>query len=237
MAAASVLGFDSSALPTSAGPCGLTLFHYAGAAAQRAPAFWCLYLGSGGDAATPATTATADAVARWGAAIVVVWNDADEALLAGGWAGGVSGANQAVAQARALGVPPGTAIWCDVESEWTLTAGFADGWTCTLLQAGFVPGFYGCLSAPGFAQGFLAAYAADAGNLGRCLLWAATPEPGYTAGEALPAWAPDAPSAETAGLVVLWQVAEKAYGGRVDVDLARGDWAAGGPGWWGAKAG
>ncbi len=199
--------------------------------AGAAPVAWGRYLGSGGGAATPLTAQEVSFLHANRCAILPIYNDSP---LNGGQAGtyalGQQDADAAIGRAQALGVPAGVYLCCDIEYGAPLTADYVRGW-CDTMRPSIYGGsgiLYGALSSPGFAQPLLAAMGDS--NVQRLLLWAATPEPGSSTAASMPNWAPDAPSAQTQGMVRLWQYAEGDYGGWVDLDqidttlLATGLW-------------
>ncbi len=209
-----------SALPATAEvQAGLNLWQDVTAWAGAPPLVWGRYLGNGYGSATPLTAAEADFLInghRCG--ILPIYNMATAQSVAGGLAEGQAAAQAAIQMAQAIGVPAGVYLACDIEAGWPLSQEWIVGWAQTM-RAGPYAGsgiLYGALDSPAFATPFLDALSDP--DVQRLLLWAATPMTGPSTAAGLPAWAPSSPSPGTAGMVAVWQYAENAYGGQVDLD-------------------
>lgn len=213
-----VLMVDSAAAATEAVAVPQTLLSWTLGPPAGPPRAWGRYLTTPGGPATPLSTAEADAVWAAGIGLVPIYNLVSQESLARGWPGGVADAQDALAIAAAVGVPPGTLIGFDIEADMALEKDWVEAVAYIILAAGMWPLIYGALASPGFAPAFLAALETAPGNVGRCYLWAATPQPGLGAEGTLPAWAPDAPSPATLSMVRFWQVENGAAGGFLDLD-------------------
>lgn len=200
------------------------------------PAWWARYLGSGGHAADPLTAQEAWLLHAHRIPIALVFNDVDRAQLAT-IAQGFAAADQAVAQAKALGVPHLTTLYADIERGWPLTAAWLVGWTRRVLTLGYGPGAYLGPSDPTVEHALethpvvLAlpgARVQDDVSLSQLSLWAAQwAQAGeWTArhGDRIspPPWL-TLPTAEDAAQFGVWQFAGNQIGGTVDLDLLRPD--------------
>ena len=210
---------DSAMAASGSVSSNLTLWQDVVDWAGAPPVAWGRYLGSGGGAATPLTAAEVSFLHANRCAILPIYNDSP---LNGGQMGtyamGQRDADAAIQRAQALGVPSGVYLCCDIEYGAPLTAEYVRGW-CDTMRPSVYGGsgiLYGALATTAFAQPLLAAMG-DA-NVQRLLLWASTPEPGSSTATAMPTWVPDAPSAQTEGMVRLWQYSEGDYGGWVDLN-------------------
>lgn len=232
-----VLMVDSAVAATALVQSGLTLWDDVVAWAGGAPAVWGRYMGDGYGAATPLTAAEADFLVngkRCG--ILPIYNMATAESVAGGYSAGQASASAALSMARSIGVPAGVYLACDIEAGWPLSSGWIQGWADVIRGSEYAGSgvLYGALNSPAFSQALLGALS-DA-SVQRLLLWAATPLLGPSTASNMPAWAPAPPSPQTAPMVHIWQYAESAYGGVVDLDeideglLRPGIWA---PQWWG----
>ncbi|MDA8346943.1 MAG: DUF1906 domain-containing protein [Thermaerobacter sp.] len=105
------------------------------------PRWWGRYLGTGGGAATPLTASEAALLHARGVAIALVFNDVDRRELATRQQG-ITAAQEAVRQAKALGVPQQTTLYADIEYGWPLTAAWLIGWAQGVLAADYTAGVY-----------------------------------------------------------------------------------------------
>ena len=179
------------------------------------------YIGDGGGVATPLTAAEVAYLHGKGRAILVIYNLATGASVAGGWPAGVQDAGAAIRAAQALGVPSATCLWGDVEYGWALHPQWVEAWVETILQAGYLPGIYGALATQQFADAFNAAEVADRGNVDRCRLWSASWVSTGTAAAAAPSWNPQRPGPNGPAPSV-WQFTGSTFGGIVDEDEIAG---------------
>lgn len=209
----------------SAGPAsadiqtGLTRWDDVNAWAGAPPRVWGRYLGDGYGAAIPLTSGEADFlinVKRCG--ILPIYNMATAQTVSQGLAAGQAAAEAAVLMAQSVGVPAGVYLACDIEAGWPLSPEWIVGWAQTMRASPYAGSgvLYGALDSPAFANPFLAAMSDP--DVARLVLWAATPVTSASTAAGMPAWAANAPSAGTAAMVGIWQYAEGAYGGVVDLD-------------------
>ncbi len=128
---------------------------------------------------------------------------------------GAADARDAISAARALGAPANVRLGIDLEAGWTPSPAYVTGWAQEQAAGPFAGSglVYGAPYDPGLQVAMHGAQAAG-GAAAALVLWSAQPEPGPTP---VPAWGPatcwNYP-------VVLWQFAEDAFGGIVDLDLA-----------------
>jgi hypothetical protein len=225
-----------SALPaTSPVQPNLTLWDDVLAWAGGKPFLWGRYLGTGGGAATPLTADEANWLFARGCGVIPIYNDSPvNAGIQGTYALGQQDAQRAMAQAQAVGVPEGVYLVADIEYGAAVTGDWIRGWA-DAMRAGPYAGagiLYCAPRSPAFAQAWQDAWGSGNPNVRRLLIWSATPEPGPSTAAGMPPWGPDVPPG---GTVAIWQYAEGAYGGLVDLDeaddqaLAGGLWVPSGP--------
>ncbi len=198
---------------------GLSLFDDVVAWAGAPPAAWGRYLGDGYGAAVPLSASEAGYLrSSRGCPILPIYNLATSGGVGGDYAQGQADASRAIQLAKALDVPAGVYIACDIEAGWQVSAPWLNGWADTMRASTFAGSgiLYGSLGGPGLAHTLLCALGNP--NVQRLLLWAATPETGPSTSWNMPAWNPDAPSPQTAGMVRLWQYSRGDYGGWVDLN-------------------
>ncbi len=192
---------------------GQTLFDYVTSQAGAAPSFWGRYIG--GQASLTAAEVTF--ILNRGCLILPIYNGATSSSVSGGYSDGVTDANNAIAAAKALNVPGGTAIYADIEASWTPTSDWIRGW-CDTMEASIYAGsggFCGDTLEPSFNTPYCDAWNADA-NVQDSYVYASEPEPGCTSASGAPA----TPPCNASGTLV-WQYAEVCFtGGYVDEDVA-----------------
>ena len=180
--------------------------------AGRKPDFWIRYLHGPG----PVTASEIAALRQDGIAVGLISGTATASRVQGTYADGYADAHADVAAAQALGAPANVRLMLDLEAGWSPSAHYLLGW-CEAQVAGPFAGA-GCLYcdpySPGTQNAIAALLAVWRYPQNEPVLWSAEPEPGAGG---IPAWGP----ATCYGLsVVLWQYAESAFGGIVDLDLA-----------------
>ena len=97
--------------------------------------------------------------------ILVIYNGATDSpgSVQGGLPEGQSDAQSAIAAAGLLPLPPGAALFVDIENTWLVTSDWIRGWASVVAASGFTPGFY-CNPNPGssvFSAAFCAAAALE----------------------------------------------------------------------------
>jgi hypothetical protein len=137
-----------------------------------------------------------------------------------GHGNGVSHAKDALAKAQALGIPKGTIIIDDIESNSAVDAGFIEGWYSTISGAGYAVGYYG--NPYSGSSHFNSAFCAAVGNnpaIGNSMLHSTEPSTVRTGRDNAPLFAPAGMSCDghTTGHTVVWQYG-LAGGGSVNVD-------------------
>lgn len=140
-----------------------------------------------------------------------------------GRANGAADGRHAVAAARALGVPPGVAIFKDLENTSPANAPFVIAWYRAVGAGGYAPGFYlNALPGEDGATAYCLAVEADPA-VGSSYLWASESEPNAAAStppSRAPAFSGGSAQAvfpTCAGRKVVWQYSESDHGG-VDED-------------------
>ena len=180
-------------------------------AAGQAPDFWIRYIGGAG----AVTAAEVAALHSLGVAVGLLYNATTSTRVQGTAADGAADARQAIAAAQALGAPANVRLGLDLEAGWQPSADYVIGWARAQAAGPFAGSglVYGAPYDPGF-QGAMQGAQEAGGAAAALVLWSAQPEPGPTP---VPEWGPatcwNYP-------VVLWQFAEAAFGGIVDLDLA-----------------
>ncbi|GER90006.1 hypothetical protein KDW_41680 [Dictyobacter vulcani] len=104
---------------------------------------------------------------------------------------GVSRANDALGKASSLGIPKGTILVVDIESNASVDSGYIRGWNDTIAAAGYTVGYYEN-PYPGSSQfngAFCSAIGSDAA-VANAILYASEPSPGRTPASSAPAFAP-----------------------------------------------
>lgn len=122
-----------------------------------------------------------------------------------GYGNGVSHANDALAKAHALGIPKGTIIIDDIESNSAVDAGFIEGWYSTISNAGYAVGYY-----ENPYSGFNSAFCAAVGSnpaIGDSILHSTEQSTGPTGRNNAPSFAPVGVSCNghATGHTVVWQ--------------------------------
>jgi hypothetical protein len=140
-----------------------------------------------------------------------------------GAAPGRSDGRRAVASARALGVPPGVAVFKDLENNSPVTASFVTAWYEAVAAGGYSPGYYlNALPGEDGGTAYCLAVEADAA-VGSSYLWASENEPAASAStppDRAPAFSGTPHPAvfpPCSGQKVVWQYSESDHGG-VDED-------------------
>jgi|GEM_PF-4012615 len=197
-------GFDSLSDARS-------IWQQAVGAAGRTPDFWIRYIGGAG----AVTAAEVGALHGLGVAVGLLYNATTAARVQGTAADGAADAQRAIAAAQALGAPRHVRLGFDLEAGWTPSPEYVIGWAQAQAAGPFAGSglVYGAPYDPGFQAAMHGAQSAG-GAAAALVLWSAQPEPGPAP---VPTWGPatcwNYP-------VVLWQFAEEAFGGIVDLDLA-----------------
>lgn len=217
-------GVDS-AQPSNSMVESQTLFDFITQQCGQAPAFWGRYIGG----RFALTAAEEKFLHGKGCRILLVYNGTRDSpgSVQGGFPEGANDANKAIAAAQALGVPGGVWIYADVESAWTPTPEWFQGWSDTMFdsQFGGAGGIYGNphkANAANFNVPYCNAFHGDSNMQGTdedaAYIFSSEPEPGCTTAAEAPAFAPAMPPCNPH--TVIWQYAENCFGGRVDQDLA-----------------
>jgi hypothetical protein len=117
----------------------------------------------------------------------------------------VAEAQAAIAAAQNLGVPAGTALFRDVETNSPIDPAYVTAWYSTVLASGYVPAFYeNPLNGP-FSANYCAAVAQNAAIGTGTFLWSSEPEQQGSDPHqsARPSWAPSQPPCQST--TVAWQ--------------------------------
>ena len=122
---------------------------------------------------------------------------------------GAADAQQAIAQAKALGVTRGVAIFRDVETSDPISATYVAAYTAAFAGSGFVAGFYQNPVNGSFAAAYCSAVVTNPTLVNRTVLWSSEPE--HTGSNpkrsARPAFKPDVPGC--ANRTAAWQYLER----------------------------
>ncbi|GCE17306.1 hypothetical protein KDK_11060 [Dictyobacter kobayashii] len=138
-----------------------------------------------------------------------------------GYGNGVTHANDALTKAHALGIPKGTIIIDDIESNSAVDAGFIEGWYTTISNAGYAVGYYENPYAG--SSHFNSAFCAAVGKnpaIGNSILHSTEPSTGRTGRSDAPSFAPAGISCggHTTGHAFIWQYG-LANGSSVNIDI------------------
>jgi len=141
-----------------------------------------------------------------------------------GYSTGVSRADAAISEARALGIPNGTIIIADIESNSSVNASYVQGWYNAISGAGYTAGYYEN-PYPGsseFNGAFCGAISGDSA-VANSILYSSEPEPGGITTEAdAPAFGPSGllcSGQDRGGHTRIWQYGEQGHSSiNVDTD-------------------
>jgi Rv2525c-like, glycoside hydrolase-like domain len=211
-------GVDS-ANPANCKVGNMSLYDYVTEQAGCNPAFWGRYIGG----RFSLTSKEAAFLHSKGCRILVIYNGTHNTVssVQGGFAEGTADAKNAILAAQSLAIPTNVCIYADIETGWGVTVDWFRGWAIVVKQAGYKVGFYGNpleRNAPCFNNPYDSACSSEL-CLGESLVFSSEPEQGCSTAGNAPAFAPCAPSCNSAGTVI-WQYAENCFSGQVDQDLA-----------------
>jgi peptidoglycan hydrolase-like protein with peptidoglycan-binding domain len=135
---------------------------------------------------------------------------------------GTARANDAIAKARALGIPAKTVIIADIENNSSVDAGYIEAWYKTISAAGYTPGYYDnpFPDSSGFANAFCSAVSSDSA-VGKSIMYSTEPDTGRTARSTAPAFAPSSVicGGHATGQTLIWQYGLQGNGAvAVDTD-------------------
>lgn len=180
-------GVDS-ATPANATPSqlnGETVYDYVHANFGT-PVFWGRYIG--GNFAL--TSGEVSYLHGKGCKILVIYNGATSTSVSGTYQDGVNDANNAISAANALGVAAGVCIFADIESGWSPSAAWIQGWSDTMFGTDYrgAGGVYANTFQSQFLTPYCEAWNADSKMQdGPSFVYATEPEPGCTSGTNPPA--------------------------------------------------
>jgi hypothetical protein len=192
------------------------------------PPVWARYLGDGGGAATPLTAQEVDFLHGWGIAVLPVYNDSTlNGSAQGTYQLGVRDAQEAVAQARSLGVPPGVYIVNDVEYDalGRLTGEYLAGWADAMRATAYGGSgiVYGNLTDARFQSAVRAASVLSPSNLARLGFWLASWTATGGSPPPVPSWGdrygPSSLPQPIQAQTWAWQYAGRVFGDTVDLSL------------------
>jgi Domain of unknown function (DUF1906) len=224
-------GVDSATSTNKIVTGNLTLFDYITQEAGQVPQFWGRYIGG----AYALTQEEVDFIATQSQGmckILVVYNGASPASVAGDGQSGANDATQALTAAQSLGIPCNVWIYADIEAGWKVNPAWILGWWETMAASDYAnPGGFYCnplpWNAPNFNDPLYSAWTTavdpvDSSPLYCPPLYSCQRQMGCsfdlsTFQPAEPPWYP--------GSAVIWQYAlgsliPQCYNGYVDLDLA-----------------
>jgi hypothetical protein len=202
----------------SAGPVDEAFLSAVEALCCQKPIVWGRYLTDGHGAATPLTADEAAVLHAAGIAVLLYANNATSTSVGG--TDGRADAAEAIAAARALGIPAGTLLVADLEYGWPVAQAWLQGWCGAIRAADYAAGFYGCLAQPYLRLPFTNAL--KGGMAAPALVSASwTAGPADFEGARLPAWAPEFATPETRAMIAGWQATggQQVQGGPVDLGV------------------
>jgi len=135
---------------------------------------------------------------------------------------GTSRANDAIAKARALGIPAKTVIIADIENNSSVDAAYIEAWYKTVSAAGYTPGYYDN-PFPGssrFANAFCTAVSSNSA-IGKSIMYSTEPDTGRTARSTAPSFRPSSVvcGGRATGQSLIWQYGLQGNGAvAVDTD-------------------
>jgi peptidoglycan hydrolase-like protein with peptidoglycan-binding domain len=128
---------------------------------------------------------------------------------------GTTKGNEAVQQAKALGVPTGNTLFADIEVGSTTDSTFITDWYNAVKAGGYTPGIY-ANPLPG-SSGFNSAFCASGSTvINNTVIYSTEPSKSATTKAAKPAFAPDKPTC--GGKTLAWQYALSGTA-KVDADF------------------
>lgn len=135
---------------------------------------------------------------------------------------GTARANDAIAKARALGIPAKTVIIADIENNSSVDAGYIEAWYKTISAAGYTPGYYDnpLPGSSGFANAFCSAVSSNSA-IGNSIMYSAEPDTGRTARSTAPSFHPTSVicGGRATGQTLIWQYGLQGNGAvAVDTD-------------------
>ncbi|HWO74694.1 MAG TPA: glycoside hydrolase domain-containing protein [Bacillus sp. (in: firmicutes)] len=149
-----------------------------------------------------------------GISILLIYNHFNDAR---GYENGKNEAAGAVKLAKNLGVPPGVALFADIEPGYPVDEAFIRGWYDGLSASDYHPGIYG-IFAPDrqLTSAFEKASKANPAIKSETVIWSAFPQVGITTEQEAPAFQGEAPEGS---LLLGWQYGIEAQSCNIDTNL------------------
>ena len=220
-----IFGVDSLELSTHTVASGQTLYDWV-VSQGKTPQFWGRYLNGSGIL----TSAEVTYLHGKNCKIIPIFSGTKNCSNSNATqAQGNADGQLAVTAAKALSIPNGTVIYVDIESGYTPSSAWLQGY-CDALWNGnptyYTPGFYCDPTSASFTTPFNAAVAAGTSHigLGLSMIWVSMPSLSTAITAALPAWNPGTFQSFAQNNINFWQYRENASapnGTQVDLDEAR----------------
>lgn len=182
------------------------------------PEVWGRYLGEKEGVSAGITPEEVELLHSNDIKILVIWNHFTDAT---GYENGVEQAEQAIQEAKDLGIPEGVAIFADIEPNYPVDSEFIRGWYEVVSDSEYVPGIYGIFDPErDLYQQYEKAAADNPELLESVYLWTASPNTGITSEDNAPEYKPEAPESS---LIAGWQYGIDAETCNIDTNLFSGD--------------
>lgn len=180
------------------------------------PDFWGRYLTRVSGVSDGLTSSEVSFLHSKGVKILPIFNGFSQAT---GLSNGQQDAHMAIAAAKALGVPNGTALFADVEVTYAVDSAWIEGYVDAMLQSPYLPGIYANPVTGSFNSAYCAALSANSA-IKQTTIWSNEREPGVTSKSKAPTWNPAVPTCPAT--VEVWQYGENgnACSAGVDTNLA-----------------
>jgi hypothetical protein len=154
------------------------------------PAYWGRYLVRVQGAAEGLTKEEASLLHHSGTKILPIYSNFREAV---GYDQGRVVAQNAIFQAKRLGVPQGTVLFANVERFFTVDKDWILGFVDSMYPSGYKPGIYHDPIEGGFAAAYCQAVQENKKVANQTILWSAEPDPGITKARQAPTFRPQKP--------------------------------------------
>ena len=132
---------------------------------------------------------------------------------------GAREAKEAIAYAKKIGMPKGTALFADIEPKYPVDEGFIRGWVDTLSASPYKPGIYGVFTNDNeISSAYKKAVAKDKKVASNTLIWSSNPTAGNTKKGNAPKFNPNAPKNIKA---TIWQYGIDGKACNIDTNLIK----------------
>lgn len=179
------------------------------------PDFWARYLSTVPNASEGLTKAELQFLRSKGIKVMPIYNYFTSSI--GRQAGSVAAQN-AIYNARRLGIRKGTVLFANVERFFDVDANWLIGWVDTMYDSSYRPGFYYDPLIGDFNKAYCQAVEEEEKVKTQAVLWSAKPEKGISSKRAQPQFNPRKPNCPAH--VWAWQYGRNAKVCPIDTNLA-----------------